>query len=203
MKWFDNKPVILASTYVSGTPVETIKRFDKRQRAKIDIPCPSLIKLYNALMGGVDLMDMLVRLYISPLKTRRWYLSIFAQMLDICINNAWLFYRREKCILEDRSKEYSLKYFRQCIAEALIQNRKGRKTFAVQNEEYKKIKKPVLPRPSEEVRCDKVDHFPIYGTKGRCRYCKSRETHWSCSKCVIRLCLVKDRNCFIIAHKDY
>nr|CAI5858404.1 unnamed protein product [Callosobruchus analis] len=98
VKWFDNKAVILVSTYVSVEPVVTATRYNKNKNGKIEIPCPNIVKQYNRHMGGVDLMDMLVSLYRTRLKSRRWYLSIFAQMVDLCMNNAWLLYRREKSL---------------------------------------------------------------------------------------------------------
>ena len=98
----------LVSTYVSDEPVTTAKRYDKNQKAKVEVPCPNIVKQFNAHMGGVDLMDMLVSLYRITLKTHRWYLSIFAQMLGICINNAWLLYQRErKPLLVSEQKELS------------------------------------------------------------------------------------------------
>nr|CAI5822949.1 unnamed protein product [Callosobruchus analis] len=75
-------------------------------------------------MGGVDLMDMLVSLYRTRLKSRRWYLSIFAQMVDLCMNNAWLLYRREKKLMSsetgDCMDEMTLKDFRYYVS--IIEN---------------------------------------------------------------------------------
>ncbi|CAG4958731.1 unnamed protein product [Colias eurytheme] len=48
VSWKDNKQVILASTYVGAEPVENIDRFDKKEKRRISIPCPKLIKEYNA-----------------------------------------------------------------------------------------------------------------------------------------------------------
>lgn len=60
-------------------------------------------------MGGVDLGDMLVSLYKIPFKSRRWYIGIFCQLLDISINNSWILYKKNT---NDR-KKMSLKIFRQ------------------------------------------------------------------------------------------
>lgn len=90
VKWNDNKPVTLISTYVAAEPIHKIKRYSKEK--KVDVECPQIVKDYNKHMGGVDLADMLISLYRTPLKTRRWYLGIFAQLIDICVNNGWLLY---------------------------------------------------------------------------------------------------------------
>nr|CAI5820030.1 unnamed protein product [Callosobruchus analis] len=42
VKWFDNKAVILVSTYVSVEPVVTATRYNKNKNGKIEIPCPTL-----------------------------------------------------------------------------------------------------------------------------------------------------------------
>ncbi|CAG4969354.1 unnamed protein product [Parnassius apollo] len=88
VRWNDNKAVTLISSYVGAEPVEKIKRYCKDSKNKVDVDCPQIVKDYNKHMGGVDLADMLISLYKTPFKTRRWYIGIFAQILDICINNA-------------------------------------------------------------------------------------------------------------------
>ncbi|KAH9635158.1 hypothetical protein HF086_009498 [Spodoptera exigua] len=118
VKWLANKCVTLISSCVDAHPVDKIKRYSKEHKAKVDVDCPKIVKNYNKNMGGVDLADMLISLYKIPLKTRRWYLSIFAQLIDISINNAWLLYRQNK------NKEKSLKEFRLDIFESLVKKRK-------------------------------------------------------------------------------
>jgi hypothetical protein len=93
IKWADTKCVTLASFCVAHTPIFEVKRYSKDEKKKINVECPQIIKQYNTHMGGVDLADMLVALYKVPFKSRRWYLGIFGQMVDIAVNNAWLQYR--------------------------------------------------------------------------------------------------------------
>ncbi|XP_045451964.1 piggyBac transposable element-derived protein 3-like [Melitaea cinxia] len=95
VKWFDNKFVLAASTYVEAHPVQNVMRYKKEEKKNDLVTCPNLIKHYNGNMGGVDLADMLVALYRTELKGHRWYLVLFSQILDICINNFWLLYRHE------------------------------------------------------------------------------------------------------------
>ncbi|KAG5885248.1 hypothetical protein JTB14_025945 [Gonioctena quinquepunctata] len=88
VKWYDNKSVLLCSSYVHVDPVSQIKRYVKGNAQKIDVPSPQIVKHYNTHMGGVDLADMLLALYRTGFRSHRWYMSIFSQVLDICINNA-------------------------------------------------------------------------------------------------------------------
>lgn len=44
VSWKDNKQVVLASTYVGAQAVGNIERFDKKEKRRIAITCPKLIK---------------------------------------------------------------------------------------------------------------------------------------------------------------
>lgn len=95
IKWSDNKPVHVASSYQDVAPVENVKRWSLTEKKYIDIPRPGIIKEYNLNMGGVDLNDMLVSLYRIKLGIRRYYLRIVYHLIEICVVNAWLLYRRD------------------------------------------------------------------------------------------------------------
>ncbi|XP_063634975.1 piggyBac transposable element-derived protein 3-like [Cydia splendana] len=197
VKWSDNKVVTFISSYMDSHPIETIKRYSKDKRAKIDVPCPQVVKQYNKHMGGVDLADMFISLYRIPFKSRRWYLGIFSQLIDMCINNAWILYRKEH-----GQNKTPLKKFRLEIYEGLC---KFNRTVIDENGENisKKhiIQKPVIERPTDCIRYDNVGHFPEIGEKTmRCRFCKDGRTTIYCIKCNMPLCIVagerKKRNCF-------
>lgn len=81
VKWLDNKVVTLVSSYADANPIQKICRHCKEEKAKIDVDCPQLVKHYNQHMGGVDLCDMLIALYRTTFKSRRWYTGIFTQMV--------------------------------------------------------------------------------------------------------------------------
>lgn len=116
IKWVDNKVVNLASNFVGVQPEGTVKRFSKEESKKVAVPCPRIVLEYNNHMGGVDLADMLIELYRTPLKSKRYYLKLFAQLLDISINNAWLLYRRDCRILLNQPA-LALKDFRVAVGE--------------------------------------------------------------------------------------
>lgn len=204
VKWADNKAVLLGSSFVAAQPVEKIKRYNKEQKSKIDVTCPQIVKQYNAHMGGVDLADMLIAIHRTGFKTHRWYMGIFSQLLDLCVNNGWLMYRRDKSMLKNKAKQSTLKEFRYDIAISLnMQGRvkRGRPSLSGMDKENKRVYASTLPKPIDNIRFDNTGHFPIFGKKGRCRHCSSGQTSFICSKCEVRLCLVPERNCFTNFHQ--
>lgn len=110
------------------------------------------------------------------MKSRRWYLQLFAHMIDISLNNTWLLRRRELRLKNISDKTMPLKDFRRKIFEDLTKrNRMGRPKKGV-NKPEKTIKKPTTPRPIEGVRYDLHRHLKTYTTRGRCKHCKEGQT---------------------------
>ena len=93
VKWFDNRSVCLASSFVQATPIDTCKRYDKKKNKIINIPCPQIIKTYNSTMGGVDLVDCMIALYMISIKFKKYYHRLVFHMIDMALLNSWLFYR--------------------------------------------------------------------------------------------------------------
>eukprot|EP00794_Sanderia_malayensis_P001358 gene1358-1499_t len=95
VKWYANKPVHLVSTYIGVQADGTVKRLIIKEKC---------MSKWNVLMSSRDtisqwealcllgLADMLIALYRTRIKTKRWYLSLIFQAVDIA--NAWLLYRR-------------------------------------------------------------------------------------------------------------
>lgn len=57
LKWYYNKPVNIASNFITSGEVEIIKRWDKKNKLYVEIERPEIITLYNKSMGGVDKID--------------------------------------------------------------------------------------------------------------------------------------------------
>ncbi|KAJ0175946.1 hypothetical protein K1T71_008120 [Dendrolimus kikuchii] len=177
VRWNDNKVVTFISSFVASVPVEKIQRYSKDVKKKVDVQCPQIVRQYNKHMGGVDLADMLISLYKIPFKSRRWYLGIFAQLIDICLNNAWLVYRNQNNA--DKKSKMSLKVFRYKVYESLLmENRcaKRQKTAAP------RVSKPQAARPSS----------PSDGARGVRRM---RKAVPSKSKCLSLVLLCETAHC--------
>lgn len=102
--------------------------------------CPQIVKHYNRHIGGVDLADMLIALYQSSIKSHRWYLNIFSQILDICINNGWLLRRRYYKSSNIKIKADHLKQFRYDTYAALI--KKNRQMATTNRDSVAENKRP-------------------------------------------------------------
>lgn len=88
VRWLDNKPVSLASNFDGIDPITNVLRYDRKAQAKIDIPRPAVITMYNQSMGGVDKMDMLVSIYRIFIKSRKWTLRAIYHAIDIAAVNS-------------------------------------------------------------------------------------------------------------------
>lgn len=51
---------------------------------------PYVLEEYNKYMGGTDRMDENVVKYRINIRNKKWYWSLFSQLIDICIHNAWM-----------------------------------------------------------------------------------------------------------------
>lgn len=193
----DNKAVTFISSFVASEPIKKIRRYSKDTKAKIGVQCPQIVRQYNRHTGGVDLSDMLISLYKTPFKSRRWYLAIFAQTFDIYMNNAWLSYR-QKHSGNVKSKK-PLKAFKYFIYDLLC---KANRSATRKQTGSVKVKKPHAPRPLSPLKYVNIGHFPSTMEEGRCRFCQEKTVVY-CIKCNTRLCFVTGkapRNCFLNFH---
>ena len=70
MRWFDNKPVNLISSYVAVEPIDSVRCYDQREETYTEAPRPNILKVYNTYMGGTDKLDMICALYKGQIKSR-------------------------------------------------------------------------------------------------------------------------------------
>lgn len=217
VRWLDSSIVQLSSTHMSVDPITTAKRWDRKQRKYVDVPCPAIVKEYNQHMGGVDLFDMLMSLYRSDHKSTKWYKRIFLWALNLAVVNGWLLYRRH-CNQKNipQRNQSNLAKFTANIAEALILDKKlppelsrkrGRPSYsAVNNSDNNKVSEGPKKRrvnfaiSGSEARHDNFGHFPAHSQpKQRCKMCHNY-VRIKCIKCNCHLCITKDKNCFLSYH---
>ena len=93
LKWFDNAVVTLLSNSCGPFPLATVERFSRKQKKKISVPRPNVVKLYNESMGGVDLVDSAVATYRIKIRGKKWWWPHFTNTLGVIMGAAWKIYR--------------------------------------------------------------------------------------------------------------
>lgn len=210
VKWYDNRPVILLSTFVAANPTTTVQRWDKKAKQMVTVVRPNIVTVYNKCMGGVDLLDSLIALYRTKIRSKKWYHRIVFHFFDLTVVQAWLLYRRDSDAMGISQKtQLSLLDFKVNVALCLTQvnkgttKRKGRPSQSLEVRiEEKRHKGPTAPLPPSSIRLDRFDHWPEMGApKGRCKSpgCKGI-VRVVCSKCKVHLCLNGENNCFKAFH---
>ena len=208
LRWKDNKVVTMVSTDLGLKPIMKCMRYCKDTKMKTEVTCPSVIKSYNANMGGIDKSDMLVHLYKTPMKSKRWYMRLFAYTIDLCLTNAWLSYKRDCNSLNQSGlclKDFRLDVFR------LACNRKPAINRSLRNSPTSLNIPPPLrghrsPTPDALVRFDQgLFHAPLVGKRQTWKNCSRKggvvRTNILCRICKVHLCLNAERNCFLKYHE--
>lgn len=210
VKWFDNKSVHLVSSFVGLDPVNNVQRWSAQEGKYIEVPRPHIVADYNQHMGGVDLNDMLVSLYRMDIGTKKYYFRIFFYLIDVCIVNAWLLYRK---ILKNANvkKVKPLIIFKLEVAHGLLTYGRSyslKKGTPPSSRHHSESPSDRLyhPGPSrlitQDSRFDNVGHLPIYSKKNRCKNCQNKNAYsrMKCLKCNVHLCFTEKKNCFYDYH---
>ena len=210
VRWFDNRPVTLASTYVDPLPIQKVRRWDKASKSFTDINRPFIVDQYNRSMGGVDQLDAFVAQYRFQLRSKRWYMYLFWHIVTVALINAWLLYRRDCLLLGIPAKQIlKRRHFQAVVGSGLIliNAERGRKRGRPSTEEKMAVKsvdarKKAHKGPSQEIKMDAVGHWPAKTEKrGRCALCTTGYSDTACEKCTVRLCFTSKRNCFKLYHQ--
>ena len=101
-------------------------------------------------MGGVDLADMLIAIYRTKIKTKRWYLKVLFHCLDIAKVNASLLYCLH-CVLKKVPKKQQQPVL-DLSPESLIKHGKSGMT--------KKVGRPSLEQAEVRAKAEKGGRKP-------------------------------------------
>ena len=176
---------------------------------------PQCYQVLQCQHGGIDKSDMLVHLYRTPMKSKRWYMRLFAYCLDLAVTNAWLSYRRD-CKALSETKGLTLKEFRIKLfmfsrkPKPLLRRPRSLSTSPEGSSNSCELPRPIRshrsPAPHTSVRFDcTLMHTPIYTTRQTCKRCSHKgnivRSNIVCNVCKVHLCLNAGRNCFLEYHK--
>lgn len=217
IKWYDNKPVIVASSHEGTCPADICRRWDKKNKVYVDVSRPSSIRSYNINMGGIDLLDRLISFYRISARTRKWTIRVIFHFFDFALVAAWIMYRRQQKQQNTPKRDQLDSFeFRRRVAEHLVYSTTTTDPAVAvyelvesdEEEEERPIrkKKRTIPQPPAELRKSMALHLPTIPDAEkcfRCRMpgCKSNRARFQCSTCKMHLCITKERNCFKTYHE--
>ena len=182
------------SNYLCKTPVTNCKWWDKKNKEMLSIDRPDSITVYNKFMGGVDKIDMMLAIYRTCFRTRKWYRRFVTQFFTQTCVNSWMVHRSLH-----REINNSLTYLEflvnkvKCVlgglhtpdsddsdVEDLVHTRNSEKIVRAKNIPF-------------TIRYDWYDHWPVYCKMKNAARCKleTGKTMFRCSKCKVYLCVVK------------
>lgn len=190
LQWKDKKDVFLISTVHNSSFVEAIQKSGKV------IQKPKVVMDYNNTMGGVDRADQQMSFYSFMRKQqKKYYKKIFRHLLEQCVWNAYVIYKKNGNSIEHRDFLWHLV---RKIMEVHLHEKRGRN----------------YPSSAENSLRLIGRHFPRYipptGSKQKptrcCAVCCSKkldgkkirkETRFHCEDCSVALCAIP---CFEVYH---
>ncbi|KAJ4935696.1 hypothetical protein JOQ06_017225 [Pogonophryne albipinna] len=215
VRWKDNRTVSLLSTDMGVEPMSSVIRYCSETKTKEPVSCPAVIRTYNANMGGIDKNDMLVHLYRTPMKSKRWYMRMFAYTIDVSLTNAWIMYRRDHKALGVNGvplKSFRIQVFRAASNQWPVKSSSRRSSSSLVESVTVADPQPVRGHrshtPNVAVRFDpSLFHAPVHANRLTCKYCSRKgnivRSNVVCRVCMVHLCMNAERNCFVSYHEEF
>ncbi len=171
--WQDNKPVILLSA-LPIQPTEVIRH--SHTGVAITLPCPSILRLYNAAMGGTDSFDQRMSYYWPQIRSYKWTVRVLVHFFYVAVLNSHILFREKNRLRRDQTN-FSFLSFIQTL------------TIQLTAVPSTKIRLPHRPR-----KANSADICPrrVVGTHTPCHVplSKSAKTTLGCPRTLRKVCAV-------------
>ncbi|XP_063074124.1 piggyBac transposable element-derived protein 4-like [Engraulis encrasicolus] len=191
VQWRDKYDGHMCSTMHQAHAGQTIQRKVKGANgmwSTQNIPVPPAVKDYIKRGDEADLSDVVTRYYNLPAISRKWYRSLFFDLIDIAIVNAFVLHREMIAQSKKGETPKTQKAFREELVEQLAKAGSPATRFAT------------APPSSSSAPVGGM-HLPVYlgedatRVRKRCIVCQLK-TPISCQSCDLPFCFVSDRNCY-------
>ena len=176
VRWVDNKVVTVLSNHSSHEPLQICKRYDQKEKNRVNLDQSNLIHKYNKYMGGVDQLDGFLNNLRPCIGRKKWY---WTQLINLCrlLQIAFL------CIYNKLHPELKLSRleFLRSLVKQYIQNHRA-----------------IVATPEIALHIVEMEtngHYLMSTSQGRCNYYK-KNTAKKCKKCNVRLHEI----CFLLYH---
>ena len=77
------------TNFLGEDPISQANRFNCRKGKMIQVPRPASVDVYNRFMGGVGKADMLLSLYCSKMRSRKWYHRLVGYLVSVALINSF------------------------------------------------------------------------------------------------------------------
>lgn len=84
----DSKPVSILSTAAGVSPLGSVERYDREEKARKELPFPNAFRVYNQFMGGVDIHDQYCSRVLPIFRSKKWTWVILMRLIQTAITNA-------------------------------------------------------------------------------------------------------------------
>ena len=179
VRWHDNSIVTMVSNRYGVQPIVKAKRYSAADK-NIDVPQPQLVHAYNTSMGSVDRMDQIISKYRIKVRSKKWWWALFAWLVDVAVQNAWLLYRQCPAA---KNQPLDLLHFRREICLIYLQRANTeRSVSSLSGHRF-----PLDRRVRQDIRFDGKHHYPsAHDTQIRCGQCHGK-VKYKCIKCDVGL----------------
>ena len=184
-RWKDNAVVTLASNVVADKPAQRANRWSVKDKKRITITQPMIVRDYNCYMGGVDRLDQNISCYRVSLREKKWWFSLLTWLLDVTVANSYYIFKQGHTDMNflDFRREIVLFYLQGCQP---IPPRPG----------PSRNRSDVATRVTQDVRFDGRGHYIVVNNcQRKCGKCSARPVT-ACIKCNVQLCA----KCFLSFH---
>lgn len=192
------RPVLLSTEATAGSSHVTNRRGQVLRK-------PKTVLQYNKTMGGVDLADQQLYMYLAERRTLKWTTKVAISLIGRAMVNAYLLYKGNS----PPARRLSRHLFFAAVAEAFVGNyrpqavpRRRRSRAQMEASAAAPILPPSLP-PREPSPWDIfVGHDLVHVPGTRRRDCVGHHpdrvrTRWQCSGCDLGMC----PGCFMQCHR--
>ncbi|XP_055852309.1 piggyBac transposable element-derived protein 3-like isoform X2 [Episyrphus balteatus] len=208
-------------------PVQMLSTESEKSNTKLKYFNTKAVRVSNSIQSiRGNLLDSMLGVHRIHMRSKKWYKRIFVHMVDMCIVNAWILWRK------NNPEEYMTLFdFKLAVSDHLCKSGKVaiRRELTDQCSDrtpltYKsranpedpnssKLESPTQPikcklkrarnqeLPLNSVRTDNVGHMPEWQkNRQKCKICEYK-TYTRCRKCHVFLCYNDKRNCLTRFHE--
>ncbi|CAK6978071.1 piggyBac transposable element-derived protein 3-like [Scomber scombrus] len=146
----------MASDFVGVGRMDEVQRWVKKKAQFLMVSHPEVVKLYNEAMGGVDLLDQLVSLYHTEIRSKKWTLRMITHAFDVAVVNSCLEYRLDAKRANIQTKDIQdLLNFKMNVAQCLVRVHKtvaAKRGRPSMSPEPQRVPQRPAHRPVQDVR---------------------------------------------------